>query len=308
MARITIKVANNELLRFDGFSYTDQINTATASASFNTFIDFDEYAYLNVEIFRDDVLILTGDIINKSGTETIPPKPFTYKVESKPYKLKSSLPTEAYPLQLENDTLKGIVEYICSFFEVTVVFDQSAEIEAESAYKLTDLKLAEFAHNIIDELVTEEGLPLSHNADGHLVITKEIEQNEIVLPKHMSNGKTTDLKKLFHNYIALGQAPIGEDADIQAIARFDNIPETRSITKIQNSGGIASIEAKAAGMRADSLRAIQQTLTYNNFFCNVGDFIILGDFKLVVNQINYSQSVTGDKAIISVIDSNIYTR
>jgi hypothetical protein len=308
MARIQIKVNNKELKRFDSFAYNDQLNTVSASASFNTFVDFEDFGYSDIQIFRNEVLILTGDIINKIIPDGIPAKPFTYKCESKPYALKSSLPTTAYSLQLENSTLKDIVEYICSFLDVTVVFDQSAEKEAKSAYKLTDLKLAVDAIDIINELVTNEGLIMSHNADGHLVITKSIEQNEILLPRHTDNNKSYDLKKLFHNYIALGQAPIGADADIQAIARFENIKATRSTTKIQNSGGIAAIEAKAAGMRADSLRAIQQTLTYDNFFCNVGDFIVLNDLKLIVNQLNYSFNSKGEKASIGVIDSNIYTR
>ena len=309
MTQLKIKVDNKELLYFDSFAYSTQIDAGAASVSFSSFIDFETFGYLDVQVFRNDVLIFTGEITNKVVPDGLPAKPFNYKCETKTHVLfESTLPTGAYPLQLENSTLKDIVEYICSFFDITVLFDQSTETEAKSAYKLADLGLGKTAGQLINDLITQQGLILSHNADGFLIITKSIEQSEITLPRYSDNNKSYDLKKFFHNYIALGQAPIGADADIQAIAKFTNIPENRNITKIQDSGGIGAIESKALGMRADSLKAIKQSLTFDNFFCNVGDFIILGDLKLIVNQLNYSFSSSGEKASISVIDSNIYTR
>lgn len=308
MAVTKLKIDGSELLFFDKFAFSGQINTIASSISFESFNDFETFGYIPIEVELDGELIFTGDIINKTTPEETPPKPFTYKAQSTPYRLKSSLPVEAYPLQLENTTVKDLVEYVCSFFEVTVIFDQSASTEAGESYELADLQIAQFADKIINDIVTNKGLILTHNSSGELVVTKSIEQSEIILPRHLSNGKSFDLLKLYHNYIALGQAPIGEDADIQAIATFDNIPATRSITKIQDSGGIDSVEAKAEGMRADSLKAIQQTLNFNDFFCSVGDFIVLQDLKLVVNRVDYSQSVGSEKCSISVIDSLIYER
>jgi hypothetical protein len=309
MAVITLKIDGKKLLFFDSFSYSTQIDSVSSSISFNSFIDFETFGYINVEAYRDDVLIFTGEIISKTIPNSTPPQPYNYKAESLPHILfESTLPTTAYPTQLENSTLKDIVEYICSFFDVTVIFDQSAATEAGGTYKLADLGLGKIAGELINDLVTQVGLVLTHDALAQLIITKTIEQEEIILPRFTSDNKSFDLKKFFHNYIALGQAPIGQDADIQAIAVFDNIDTRRNITKIQDSGGIGTIEKKALGMRADSLKGIQQSLSFNNFFCNVGDFIFINDLKLIINQLDYSYNSSGESASISVIDSQIYIR
>jgi hypothetical protein len=309
MSVVKIKIDGTELLFFNKFSFSGQINSIASSISFDTFNNYETFGYSSVEVEIDNVLVFTGEIVNKTNTDSIPTSPYTYKAESLTHELfESSLPVEAYPLQLENSTLQDLVEYICSFFDITAVFDQSASSEASSTYPLADLGLEKTAGELINDIVTNAGLILTHNSSGELVITKSIEQSEIVLPMYLTNGKSYDLKKFFHNYIALGQAPIGEDADIQAIAVFDNIKETRSTTKIQDSGGIDSIEFKAYGMRADSLKAIQQTLSFNNFFCSMGDFIVLDDLKLIVNKVDFSQDSTGEKCNISVIDALIYER
>ena len=61
-------------------------------------------------------------------------------------------------------------------------------------------------------------------------------------------------------------------------------------------------------MRADSLKSIKQDLTFNNFFCNVGDFIIIGDLKLIINELNYSYNAKGEQSSVSLIDSKVYSR
>jgi len=309
MSVIILKIKGSELKFFDNFAYSTQIDSGSSSISFSSFQDLETFGYVKIEAYKDEVLIFTGEVINKNIPESIPPKPFIYKAESLPHILfESTLPVTAYPLQLENSTLKDIVEYICSFFDVTVLFDQSAETEAGSTYEISNLDFTKKAGELINDLVTNTGAILTHNSLGQLIITNSIEQSELLLPRYISNNKSFDLKKFFHNYIALGQAPIGNDADIQAIATFENIDSRRNITKIQNSGGIDAIEKKAIGMRSDSLKSIQHNLSFDNFFCNVGDFIKLGDLKLIINKLDYSYNASGEKASISLIDSQIYER
>lgn len=309
MAKITVKIDGKVLQFFNNFNYSTQVDAIASSISFNSFLNIEAFDYAKVEAFRNDVLIFTGEIINKTIPIETPPKPFNYKAESLTHILsESTLPTEAYPLQLENGTLKDIIEFICSYFEIVVFFDQSAETEANGKYKMSDLGLGKTAAELINDLVTQVGLILTHNAFGELIITKEIIQSEITLPKFMSNGKSYDLKKFFHNYIALGQAPIEDSDDIQAIARFTNIDSRRNTTKIQDSGGLDTIEKKAEGMRVDSLKSIKQGLTFDNFFCNIGDFVYINDHKLIINQLNYSNNAISEMSSISLLDSQIYER
>ena len=309
MSKIKLKINGEVLKFFDSFSFSTQLDAISSSISFNAFLDIAAFDYADVEAFRNGVLIFTGEIVSKSIPDEIPPKPFSYKAGSKTHILsESTLPTEAYPLQLENLTLKDIVEYICSFFNITVIFDQSAEEEATGKYKLSDLGLGKVAAELINDLITNAGLILTHDAYGQLIVTKDVIQSEILLPRWTSNKKSFDLKKFFHNYIALGQAPVGEDNDIQAIASFTNIVERRNTTKIQDSGGIDTIEKKAEGMRVDSLKAIKQSLSFDQFFCNIGDFVTINDYKLIINQLNYSYNAGGEVSSISIVDSQIYER
>lgn len=309
MAKLEINIEGQRLQFFDNYSSSTQIDAIAGSISFSTFLDIETFGYKKITVLRNDVLVFTGEVIEKSIPNSIPPKPFVYKAESLPHILfESTLPVEAYPLQLEGSTLKDIVEYICSYFEITVLFDESASTEASTLYKESNIELDKTAGAIINDMVTQVGLILTHNADGNLVVTKQIEQSEIVLPRFTANNKSFDLRKFFHSYVALGQAPIGEDADIQAIANYDNIDSRRITTKIQDSGGVDTVEQKAIGMRADSLKSIKEGLTFNNFYCNVGDFITVGDDKLIINQIDYSFSSKGEMASIGVIDSNVYNR
>lgn len=309
MSKIELKIDGKKLKFFDSFSYSAQIDTIAGSISFNSFIDYETFDYLLVEAYRDDILIFTGEIIDKTIPKTTPPAPFGYKCESLTHILSEcTLPTDAYPLQLENSTLKDIVEYICGYYEITVLFDQSASSEADGQYKLSDLGLAKPAAQIINELVTQVGLILTNDSFGQLIVTKNIEQSEITLPRYLTNNKSFNLKEFYYNYIALGQAPVGQDLDIQAIARFSNIDQRRNITKIQDSGGINTIEKKAEGMRADSLKAISQSLSFSNFFCNIGDFVTIGDSKLIINQIDYSYNAGGEACNIGLVDSQLYER
>jgi hypothetical protein len=309
MAKLTLKINGKVFPFFNSFSYSVQIDAIASSISFNTYENFETFAYTPVQVFRDDVLIFTGEIIDKSRTDKTPPEPYNYKALSLTHVLsESTLPTEAYPLHLENSTLKDIVEFICGFFEVTVLFDISAESEANGQYKLSNLSLGEEASKIINQLVTDAGLILTHDAQGQLIITKEILQSEIRFPLFLSNNQAFDLTKFFHNYIALGQTPVTEDSDIQAIARFENIDQRRNTTKIQDSGDISTIEQKALGMRADSLKNIRQNLSFNDFFANVGDYVKLNDIKLVINQLDYSYNSSGEACNIGLLDSVIYER
>lgn len=309
MPKLTLKIDGKEFRFFNSFSYSTQIDAIASSISFSSFSDFETFAYTPIQVFRNDVLIFTGEIIDKKITTETPPKPIIYKAQSLTHILtESTLPTEAYPLHLENSTLKDIVEYICGFFEVTVLFDASAESEAGSTYTQSSLGLGEVASKIVNDLVTQVGLILTHDAEGNLIVTKEILQEEIKLPLFLSNGQEFDLTKFYNNYIALGQTPITEDSDIQAIAKFDNIDERRNITKIQDSGDISTIEQKALGMRSDSLKNIKQDIRFNNFFANIGDFININDTKLVINQLDYSLNASGEAASIGLLDSQIYER
>lgn len=309
MAKLEIIIDGKKLQFFDDYKSTSQIDSIAGNISFSTYFDIETFGYKNVKVLRNDVLVFTGEVVEKLIPNSIPPKPFIYKAESLPHILnESTLPVEAYPMQLEGSTLKDIVEYICSYFEITALFDQSASKEAATLYKESNIDLAKVAGQIINDLITQEGVILTHDADSNLVITKKIEQSEIVLPRFTSNNKSYDLRKFFNSYVALGQAPIGEDADIQAIAKYDNIDSRRITTKIQDSGGIDTIENKAIGMRADSLKSIKEGLTFNNFYCNVGDFITVGTEKLIINQIDYSFSSKGEVSSIGVIDSNVYNR
>ena len=65
MTQLKIKVDNKELLYFDSFAYSTQIDAGAASVSFSSFIDFETFGYLDVQVFRNDVLIFTGEITNK---------------------------------------------------------------------------------------------------------------------------------------------------------------------------------------------------------------------------------------------------
>lgn len=309
MPKLVLKIDGNEFVFFNSFSYSTQIDTVANSIAFNTFANFETFAYTPIQVFRDDILIFTGEIIDKSVSDETPPKPNNYKALSLTHILtESTLPTEAYPLHLQNSTLKDIVEFICSFFEIAVLFDVSANEGANSQYKLANLELGKVASSIINDLVTQQGLILTHNAFGELIITKSILQNEIKLPLYLSNNQKFNLTKFYHNYIALGQAPMTEDSDIQAIARFENIDNRRNTTKIQDSGDISTIEQKALAMRSDSLKNIKQTLTFNNFFANVGDFVKLNDIKLVINQLDYTYNAKGEAATIGLVDSLVYER
>lgn len=306
---IKIKVNGVALQFFDNFGYSAQIDTVFNSLSFDSFADLKDFGYQKIEAYKDDLLIFTGEIVSKEVPKGTPKAPFNYKAESLPHILtECTLPTESYPLQLENSTLKDILEYICKYFKVTVVFDQSAKSEASKKYELSDLGLAKTAAEIINDLVTKAGLILTNDSYSRLIVTKKIEQSQITLPRYLSNNKAFDLKGFFYNYIALGQAPIGQDADIQAIARFSNIDQRRNITKIQDSGGVGSVENMANAMRADSLKNISQNLTFPKFFCNIGDYVKLDNQKLIVNQINYTYSSTGEGCSLSFVDSQLYSR
>ena len=58
---IELKVNGNKLSFFNGFGFSNRIDTIASSISFNTFLDIEAFDYANVEVFKDGILIFTGD-------------------------------------------------------------------------------------------------------------------------------------------------------------------------------------------------------------------------------------------------------
>lgn len=309
MPDVIVKINGEKLEYFENLTLSTQIDAVASSLSISTFYDIPTYEFAKIEVLRNGILIFTGTVISKVSPGEPTPKPFNYKCYSLTGILQDcALPLEAHPVQVQNKSLKEIVENICSYFNIIVKIDSTAVSESNNTYTLQDQSPAEKAIMIINKLCSQRNLILTHNSRGELIITKKISLSQAVYPNIISSNKSYNYRNFFNAYNVIGQQSIGNDTIRQAESKFSNIPTERTTTKIQRDGDSSITKDQATALKYDSYKSNTFNIEFHDYFVNTGELFIINNVKSICNAMNYNYKAGQETCSISLLNSKVYER
>ena len=277
--------------------------------SFITFQDISDFSFADIEAMRDNVTIFKGKIISKSAPTSSQPEPITYQAYSTTGILEdSTIPLSGYPIQVQNKSLKEIVSTICSYFDVTVKFDISANSDINKKYILQDQSPDKKAKSIIDELCSQRNLLLTHNSKGELIITKNIVGKLANPPRELKITPNYNYRGFFNTYQVVGQQSVSDESERQATSTFDQIQKERIITSIQKDGNADAAQNQADSMKFDSYKSNSLNIDYHDYLASVGDVFIVNNNRFICNSLNYEYEAGKEGCTVSLLNEKVYTR
>jgi hypothetical protein len=315
MTELKISINGRNFVGFDGIQLISQIDSITSALTFGSFLRLGTLVYQRIEARRDGVLIFTGELtdydidFDDNGFGETPPKPNTYTAYSLPYILEDcSIPLEIYPLQTESSTLKDVVLKVCNHYGITLVIDKSALDVANTILKTVDSNPEDTCKSFIDSICSQNGLILSHNEKGNLIITKKIVGKDRKYPTPTKSSYKVRGRGLYRKHVGLGQQGIKNNTPIQSENITESIKRDRNITKVQSKGDNDTIESFTFGIKVDTFKAIGVNETYNNFFPHLGDIKDINGLGYLVNNFTYSFNSKSETCSLTRYRSIVYER
>ena len=168
---------------FTNFSINDLTLIYNAITSTFGFSGLDNYApkpltYPKVEIYHDDVLILTGTILNQNYSDEAKPTLVSVTGYSIAGVLDDcTIPLSAMPMELNNMSLKEICEKLLPLYDIAFSFENSVAELMNKKFEKVNFDYDKTIKSIIIELATERGIFVNHTAKGEVRFTDSSAHN-----------------------------------------------------------------------------------------------------------------------------------
>ena len=153
-----------------------KFNSIADSFSFSGQKDFlpDILSYADCEILdENDQVIITGTIVNQNFELDSNPTLISVSGYSKPGVLEDcTIPISLYPLQSDNLSLKQIADKVLQPFGVKYKYTANITTEFNKKFKKTNAEPSQQIKGYLNQLASQRGIILTHNAKGELLFTK----------------------------------------------------------------------------------------------------------------------------------------
>jgi prophage tail gpP-like protein len=317
---------NNTLFRFfESYTLDMKFNAIADSFSFSGQKDFlpDILSYADCEILdENDQVIITGTIVNQNFELDSNPTLISVSGYSKPGVLEDcTIPISLYPLQSDNLSLKQIADKVLQPFDVKYKYTANITTEFNKKFKKTNAEPTQQVKEYLNQLASQRGIILTHNAKGELLFTK-LDVSPLLPVANFIEGDTGILSM---NLQIPGQSLHSEITVIKQ-ASYDN-PDAgqktlenvycksfRPMVKILNSGDIFDIEKAARTELSNELSQIKlviQTtkLVYpgNLITVKAPSLKIFNEYDFFVEETNIQGSTTNDLYILTCVVKDVYT-
>lgn len=272
---ITLKISGKRFNFFDNFSVTLKYDSIASVFSFEGVYDpknegqrqlFRPLSFNKAELFHNDQLFLTGEILNIStglgGTSSLA----SLSGYSLPGILEDCpIPLDLYPLQFDNLTLIEIAEKIIKPFGLKLIVDPSVNSIASKKYEKTNSEPEKSIKEFLTDLATQRNIVLTHDVSGNLFLTRANVNNRSVATYEEGAPSTNitlsvDGQKIHSKITTMKQATIGTDVSGEETISNSLIKKYRPGVKTQNSGTNDDVISFARKERASELRAINLTI------------------------------------------------
>ena len=259
---------------------------------------FKPLSYPTVEIFKDNELLLTGNLVSYSFSSSAEPQLVKVSGYSKAGILEDvSIPFSFYPLEKNNKSLVEIANELLRAFKINLINSTNA---ANLVYEKTITDPSSTPASYISKLASQRNIIISHNKKGDIVF-KEININS--KPKKIAAVTSSSFKadgRKFHSEVNVIRQPSDDNANSETFDKQSGlISNFRPITKKMSSGEDAETDKAASNLLAKELKSLQLTLNFSeiDYSLNNGDIInyknedlfIFRETKFIISSITYNE-------------------
>jgi len=283
--KITVKIGSEIYDFFTSVTLTLKYDGIASAFSITSYFDekneshiklFKPLQYKLVQIYADDVLVLTGTILNVSFNEIASKQLATISGYSLPGILEDcNIPTSLYPLQSDNRTLKEIADNLCKPFGIGVEVDSSVLDLVNKPYKKTTADEKQSVKSYLTSLANQRNIILSHTPEGKLLFTKA-KTNGIPIDNYKYLSRKLDIsgQKIHSQITAIMQPKV--EAENAAESNIENpfISNFRPAVVQQNSGDDNDTGDAAQNMIQAEMKNIKLAIDIDNIVWENGDLIL----------------------------------
>ncbi len=284
---------------------------------------FRPLSYPVVEIFNNsDKLLLTGAIVSHKFNSGSNPKLLQVSGYSISGKLEDvTIPTNAYPLESNNRSLKNIADKLVNIFGLRCVVDPSVTRSVNLIYKKTEAQPSDTVKSYLSKLAAQRNIVLSHNEKGDVVLYRPNTNKEAVYfftPENtLEMGLTTNGQSL-HSTVCVIRQPSEDNPHVVLEDKANNqmIKEYRPMVHVLSSGSVTDTKHAADNKRASELKNITVMVKTNTFLdIRPSDIVEIQNKEIylytktrfLVNGIKITESETGTLMSLTMVLPETYT-
>lgn len=242
--------------------------------------------YNLIKIYNENDLIFTGFVINhkftSQGEKTL--------INISGYSVSGVLedcqfPTEYYPLETENLTLKQIAERFVYPFRINVIVDSTVSAKMNKKIGKTKAEPSQSVKDYLVSLATQRDVIMTHNSKGELLFTKAY-TNTVPILNFEENTVGTNFELSFngqglHSHITvIKQADKDNTNATEAqilnpfVPRGNNTRVYRPLVAIIDSGSQETAKKAAKNIRANEIKNIKLTITTDTWYYGIDNKLI----------------------------------
>ena len=340
----SIKIQGKDYSQFDQLTVTRSFNSLASTFSFDANFNIEDpdqrllfrpYGFRKCEIFADGNLELTGVILTQKFLDD--PKARLTKVSG--YSVTGVLqdcqiPTSAYPLQTDNESLNNIAKRLVSKFGLKLISEDPAgrEIIEKSTAKSSETVLT-----YLSSIAAQKNLVLTHDNEGRVVLAKVNANAKPIASLREGVGVRMSLEcngqKMHDTATALRQASLDDSnagefternpfvSNFKTTVSPDNpsVSNFRPTVKELNSGSSSSLSEAARNILSNEYRGIKLIIELDSWyigtiFVKVGQIVGIQNPRLYLDnetpfffeKVEYSGDPKNQLAVISAVIPEVY--
>lgn len=310
---------------FADYTISMKFNSIADSFSFTGQKDFlpNILSYPECQVLdENDNLIITGTIINQSFELNSQPSLINVSGYSKSGILEDcTIPVSLYPLQSDNLSLREIVDKLLKPFGIKSIFTPNIIADSNKKFKKTNASPDQMIKDYINQLASQRGIIMSHNASGEIIFTK-LELNSVVANAEFTEGDNGILSMVLeipgqtmHSEITvIKQASIDNPDHGQSTLNNPYCKVFRPFTKIFSSGDIFDVDKAAKTELAKELSNIRLVITTNKrvypgniISVKAPSLKIFNYYDFFVESLDIKGSTTSDVYTLTCVLKDVYT-
>ncbi len=276
-----LKINGNEYRYFNKISIVLTLDSIASAFSFTARFNpdnpshksiFKPFSYPKVEIYNDlNELLLTGVIVSHKFSSNKNPELIQVSGYSAAGKLEDvTIPTNAYPLESNNRSLKNIVDKLGRLFDIKCIIDPSVFRAANINYEKTEAQPSDTIKSYLSKLASQRNIVLSHNEKGDLVLFRPDTNKEPIYFFNSENTLDMSLStngQSVHSTISVIRQPSDNNPSVILEDAANNlmIKEYRPVVHVLSSGGATDTKFAANNKRASELKSISVIVKAKNY-------------------------------------------
>lgn len=273
---IRIKVDGKDYEGFSNVNINLSFDSLCSTFSFDGYFDpdndvhrelFKPLGFKSIEIYEDKTRLLTGTILNHRYTASSKNNLVPVSGYSKTGVLGDvSIPTDLYPLETINKSLKEITERLIKPFGISLVIKDEVKDEAFKLYSKSSSDGKGSIGEYLASLASQRNITLSHDAFGNLVFTRP-KKSKVSIATYIENVPNVEMTidvngQSMHSEIeVIRQSSATSDAEGKATKKNGLISDYRPLVKEQTKGEAGDTEKANNNALAAELQSIALNIT-----------------------------------------------